>query len=182
MRTVLRALLAAALPALAACASAPAAPPPRDEYYEGTSTVLLPGGRTVPGGAVLARRTLAPAAGTIVERVVSASGRPGRPATEYVVEQRVAGARFTMAERGGAFTGEGTFDGAPWRWPVWRSVSRLPDGTRVESTDSLTAEGLVAHKRVLDAAGRVVVTTTERLARVGAERFAARRAELLGGR
>ena len=157
-------------------ASAPT-PQPTTNYYEGTSTALLPTGRSVPNGVILARRTVDPSAGTIVEQVVSDDRR--RPPAEVVIEMRVEGKSFTMRMADGSPLGEGTLDGEPWRWSVWRSTSRLPGGLRVESVDTLSGGVLVAHKTIFGADGAAMLQTTERLSPVGAGRFSERRAELL---
>ncbi len=100
-----------------ACASAPHGASDQTSFFEGTSSITLPNGRVVPGGAVLARRTMSPDAGTIVEQVISADARPNRPAQEYVVNMQVTlavgGARLTMHEAQGGFDGDGTLDGEP---------------------------------------------------------------------
>lgn len=105
--------------------------------------------------------------------------RPPRPALVACVDHRADG-HFTMRELHGGVDGDGTLDGEPWKWTAWRSVSRLPDGTSVESTDLLTQDILIAHKRVLGPTGALVVTTTERLVKVSADRFAERRSALIG--
>ena len=147
------------------------------EYYEGTSTATLPTGRSVPNGVILARRTVDPAAGTIVEQVVINDGR--RPAAETVIEMRVHEGSFAMRTADGSPLGEGTLDGQAWRWMVWRSTSRLPGGMRVESLDTLRKDTLVAHKTIFGSDGAVMLTTTERLSSIDAARFAQRRAEIL---
>lgn len=147
------------------------------DYYEGTSTALLPTGRSVPNGVILARRTVDPSAGTIVEDVVSDDHR--RPPSEVVIEMRVHGTSFTMRMADGSSLGEGTLDGDPWQWPVWRSTSRLPGGLRVESVDTLSGGALVAHKTIFGADGAVMLRTTERLSPTSAARFSERRTELL---
>lgn len=147
------------------------------QYYEGTSTATLPTGRSVPNGVILARRTLDPEAGTIVEQVVSNDGR--RPAAEYVIEMQVRGGAFTMRGADGSPLGEGTLDGKAWRWMVWRSTSRLPGGIRVESVDTLLTSALVVHKTIFRSDGALMLTTTERLLPIDAARFSQRRAEIL---
>lgn len=148
-------------------------------YYEGTSQYTLPDGRTVPGGAVLVKRTQDERASTIVEQVVSGATRT-RPATEYVVNVRVNGAKFTMTEAGGAFDGDGTLQGPAWNWNAWTSLSKLKDGSRVESIDSSTATTLIVHKRVMGADGSDQVRTNESYKVIDEARFIARRKELLG--
>ena len=150
------------------------------QYYEGTSTATLPTGQSVPNGVLLARRTLDPEAGTIVEQVVTNDGH--RPAAEYVIEMQVRGASFAMRGPDGSPLGEGTLDGESWRWTTWRSTSRLPGGLRVESVDTLLTGALVAHKTIFRSDGALVLTTTERLSSIDAARFAQRRAEILGPR
>jgi len=146
-------------------------------YYEGTSTATLPTGRSVPNGVIIARRTVDPVAGTVVEDVVSNDGR--RPAAEYVFTMRVRGASFTMHAADGSQLGEGTLDGDAWRWTAWRSTTRLPGGIRVESVDTLLADGLVAHKTIFGSDGALTLTTTERLSSIDAARFDQRRAAIL---
>jgi hypothetical protein len=150
---------------------------PTTDYYEGTSTALLPTGRSVPNGVILARRTVDPSAGTIVEQVVSDDHR--RPAAENVIEMRVQGRSFTMRWADGSSLGEGTLDGDAWRWLVWRSTSHLPGGLRVESVDTLSGGALVAHKTIFGADGAVMLRTTEQLSPISAARFSERRTELL---
>ena len=126
---------------------------------------------------ILARRTVDPEAGTIVEQVVSNDGR--RPAAEYVIEMQVRGGAFAMRGGDGSALGEGTLDGDPWRWMVWRSTSRLPGGIRVESVDTVSTAALVAHKTIFGSDGAVMLTTTEHLSSIDAARFAKRRSEIL---
>ena len=147
------------------------------QYYEGTSTATLTNGQSVPNGVILARRTVDPAAGTIVEQVVSNDGR--RPAAEHVIEMQVRGASFAMRYADGSPLGEGTLDGEAWRWATWRSTSRLPGGLRVESVDTLLKGQLIAHKTIFGGDGALMLTTTERLSSIDAARFAQRRAEIL---
>ena len=147
------------------------------QYYEGTSTATLPTGRSVPNGVIIARRTVDPEAGTIVEQVVSNDGR--RPAAEIVIEMQVHGGSFAMRTAAGSPLGEGTLDGEAWRWTVWRSTSRLPGGIRVESVDTLLTGALVAHKTIFGSDGALLLTTTEHLSPIDAARFAQRRAEIL---
>ena len=151
---------------------------PTSVYYEGTTQITLPGGRTIPGGPALAKRTTDPSTGIITEQVINpASGN--RPAAEYIVTATVKDAHFTMTEASGAFEGEGTLVGPAWHWTGWSSVSRLKDGMRVESTDSATATTLKVHKRVIGADGVEQVTTTETFNVVDEARFLARRKEML---
>lgn len=63
---------------------------------------------------------------------------PGAAPDRFEVRQEIAGDRFTMREVNGAFEGEGELSGDRWRWRAWQSTRRLPDGTRVESVDSLS--------------------------------------------
>ena len=149
---------------------------PTTDYYEGTSTALLPTGRSVPNGVILARRTVDPSVGTIVEQVVSDDHR--RPPAEHVIEMRVQGSSFTMRMDGSSL-GVGTLDGDPWRWRAWRSTSRLPGGLRVESVDTLSGGVLVAHKTIFGADGAVMLRTTEQMSPISAARFSERRTELL---
>ena len=45
---------------------------PTSVYYEGTTQITLPGGRTIPGGPALAKRTTDPSTGIITEHGVFA--------------------------------------------------------------------------------------------------------------
>lgn len=150
------------------------------DNYTGKSVVKLPDGRSLPGGDILARRTLRRADSTIVEQVVTASGPPGSPPREFIVDMTVSGSTLTMKERGGAFTGTGTLTGPAWSWTAWRTESVLADGMRVVSEDKVTLYGLRAEKTVFDPSGSVRVRIVEELTPISAEEFAKRRAELLG--
>lgn len=185
IHVVLAALLLIAASGMAACAaprstpSAGAGPGPTREWYAGEATYALPDGRVVARAAVVASRRLDPAAGAIIEEVTSGSTRPGQPPQHYVVRMDVAGTRFEMREEGGAFTGSGELQGDPWRWHVWRSTSRLPDGSRVESADSLTSDSLRVRKRIYAPDGTLRIVTREMLAPVTATVYAERRAALM---
>lgn len=174
----MRTLTAIVAVAMSAVGHASAYAQPTSAYFEGTSQIQLPDGRVLPGSAVLAKRTLDQKAGTITEQVISAASR-GRPATEFVVNAKVFGSKFTMTEASGAFEGDGTLQGPAWKWTGWTSVSRLKDGGKVESTDSATATTLTVHKRVIAADGSETVKTMESFNVVDEARFVARRKELL---
>jgi hypothetical protein len=110
----------------------------------------------------IARRTLDPAAGQIIEDVVNNDGKAPKG---FRVVMIVEGNRFTMAEAGGAFRGTGTLTGEPWRWTSWTSTSQLPNTTiTVESDDELTPAGMKATKQI-KRGGALVATTTDELTR-----------------
>lgn len=167
---------------VAGCASTRPASLAETTYYEGPSSVTLPDGRSFPGGMVLAQRTVSPSERSIREQVVSEDPRPGHAAREFNVLMRVTRSGFSMTESGGAFEGAGTLDGPAWRWTAWHSTSRLPDGSRVESADTMNDDELHVRKRVFDASGALQIETTEQLKRIDAARYAARRAAMLSAR
>jgi len=154
-----------ALVLLAACPGTAPPPPPAAPLeppaasvacYQGLSTGMGQAARTI------ARRTLDPAAGQIIEEVANNDGKAPKA---FRVVMTVEGNRFTMAEAGGAFHGTGTLTGEPWRWTSWTSSSQLPSSTiTVESTDELTPAGMKATKQI-KRDGKAVATTSEELTR-----------------
>lgn len=122
--------------------------------YQGLSTGM---GQTA---RVIARTTLDPAAGQILEEVVN---NDGKAAKAFRAVMTVDGNRFTMAEAGGAFRGTGTLTGEPWRWTSWTSASQIPNTTiTVDSADELTPAGMKTTKQI-KRDGTLVATTTEDL-------------------
>jgi len=108
------------------------------------------------------RRTVDPAAQQIVEDV-SHDDASSHGVKQFQVVMTVTGDHFTMKEAGGAFTGDGTLMGEPWRWTSWTSRSQIPNtGIEVESADELTEAGLQATKQIRQG-GKVVGTTAEQL-------------------
>lgn len=156
-------------PATAVAVALPAMPADT-AWFAGQIAYTLPGGREVGRAGILVERRVEPAIALITEVVTTENRRPGAAPDRYEVRQQIAatGDRFTMREVAGAFDGEGSLSGDRWRWRAWQSTSRLPDGTRVESVDSLVADGqqLRVHKRVLGADGAVRISTVETLSRL----------------
>lgn len=157
-----RHLLAASTLALVACSShapatAPVAPPPASTAcYAGYSTGMGQRARTI------ARRTVDPAAHQILEDV-SHDDAGAHGAKSFHVVMAVDGDRFTMTERGGAFTGTGTLVGPAWQWTAWTSTSQIPHTTiTVASSDELTATGMRATKQIMQD-GKLLGTTTDEL-------------------
>jgi len=142
--------------------------------YTGTGAVKLPDGKQVATLEALARRTLDPANSAIVEEFVNF----GRKQERYVVTLRVDGSKFTMTEHNQAFTGTGELVGEPWHWTSWHSTSTLPDGTRVESTDEVTADGIRVQKSVHGPDGALQVTISEEFKTISAEACAQRFADV----
>jgi len=144
----------------------PAAPVATTACYQGLSSGAGQRVRTI------VRRVVDPAGRQIVEDVLHDDA--GRAARHFHVVMTVDGARFTMTEAGGGFTGTGTLVGEPWRWTSWTSTSKLAaagqgpgpgpgPGIEVASRDELTATGLVAHKQVTKD-GALVATIEDDLA------------------
>ncbi|MEO7732992.1 MAG: hypothetical protein ABIY55_18665 [Kofleriaceae bacterium] len=132
--------------------------------YQGTSSGAGQHARTI------ARRSVDPNAREIVEDVVH-DDPSGRGVKSFHVVMKVDGARFTMTEASGGFTGTGTLVGEPWRWTSWTSTSQLAQpGTQgaaqarieVESHDELTARGMLAHKQIRKD-GTGIATTVDEL-------------------
>ncbi len=152
--------------ATGASAGGAEAPPAREvTCYLGTTKVKLPNGQQVATMDALARRTVDPAASTIEEEVVNFGPKQQR----YVVTMRVSGSTFTMTEKNQAFTGSGELHGEPWKWTSWHSTSNLPDGSRVESTDKVTAEGIRVEKTVHGPDDSVQVIINEEFQPIGQE-------------
>ena len=154
-----------------AVAVKPAPEEVRQTCYEGTSTVRLPDGQSVPGGRTLVRRTLQPSQEKIVEEVISFDSRPEVPPKSFVVDMAVTGSQFKMTERSGAFEGTGSLTGEAWKWSEWASSSRIPNGMVVTSKDTLRPGGMVAKKVVRGAEGQVLFELDEEYTTVDCARF-----------
>ena len=153
---------------LAGCPGPAPAPPvsPAVASPAPAATTTCYAGVTVGMGQrtrTLVRRSVDPAGAQIVEDVGHDQGE-GRGATSLHVVMAVTGDHYTIAEASGAFTGTGTLTGEPWRWTSWRSTTKLASaGIEVESRDELTATNLVTHREIRKD-GKVVGTTSEKLA------------------
>ena len=152
--------------ALAACSASPKSPPPRVQpiaatttCYAGTSVGTVGMEQTA---RTIARRTLDPTAGTIIEDVAH-DGAGAHGAKSFHVEMVVTGAQFTLTETGGAFAGTGQLNGDPWKWTSWSSVSQIPKvGIEVASDDELTEVGMKATKQITQG-GKLIATTVDEL-------------------
>jgi hypothetical protein len=155
----------------AACPDAPAGDTPAAEvgYFLGESTTTTPDGKPVRTSLSLAKRVVDPAAGRIEEHVLSVGERDVKA---FVVVWEVKGNKSTLAERSGAFTGEGELVGEAWKWKEWKSVTRLPGGAgTVTSEDKVTDRGLSAKKRYAGADGRVVLHFEDSLRPITAKTY-----------
>ena len=152
---------APAEPLPAAAAADPAVEPPveRVRCFAGVQRVSLNAGGEQPGAETVVRRTLDPAAGTIVEETLRVDPLPQVPPRLYAVIYDVEGDRFELAESGGAYAGRGTLRGESWRWTGWSSEYVLTSGIRVENESEIDAAGsLVTRQRVYGPDGREVMT------------------------
>ncbi len=146
-------------------------PAPSTHCYAGVSSGMGQQTRTV------ARRTMNPAAGEIIEDV-SNDDQGAHGQNHFHVVMTVTGDAFTMAETGGAFAGTGTLEGEPWAWTSWRSVATIPNaGIEVTSSDDVTPSGMVASKEIRQG-GKVVATTHEELKAFECAKYDAAIAEL----
>ncbi len=156
--------IAAVMPLLLGCGST-TVPPVAPTAIPGPSTTCYAGLALGMGqrSRTIARRTVDPAAHQIVEDVShDDSGAHG--ARSFHVVMTVDGDHFTMAETGGAFAGNGTLTGEPWRWSSWSSTSQIPKtGITVDSDDELTPTGMKATKQIRKD-GKVIASTSEELA------------------
>ncbi len=157
-------LLALGLGACSASTKAPSPPPvtplgATTTCYAGTSVGTVGMDQTA---RTIARRTVDPAAGTIVEDV-SHDDAGAHGAKSFHVEMTVTGNDFTMRETGGAFAGTGQLSGEPWKWTSWSSVSQIPKvGIEVDSDDELTEVGMKATKQIKQG-GKLLATTVDEL-------------------
>ena len=157
-------LAAAVIPWVLGC-SGPAKPPVAPAALPAASTACYAGVTIGMGqrARTIARRTIDPAAGQIIEDV-SNDDAGAHGARSFHVVMKVAGDQFTMTESSGAFTGSGTLAGDPWRWTSWMSTAQIPKaGIEVSSDDELTPKGMKATKEIRKD-GKVLATTTEELA------------------
>lgn len=149
-----------------------------DQYFVGTQTLVLPDGTEVQGNSVVARRTLQPDAHAIVEEVIERDAQGAVEAHGMRLEVDEGDHRFVLSEPGGMITGEGELTGDPWRWTSWHAESRLPDGVRVVTDDTLTDTELRSESRVLGADGTTQVVIRQVLTRVARERWEEERAAM----
>ncbi len=177
---------AAAMAVLAGCAGsgeAPVAPGPSlapepapmivatTACYQGLSSGAGQHARTI------ARRHVDPNAHEIIEDVVH-DDAGGRGPKSFHVVMKIDGARFTMAEASGGFSGTGTLVGEPWKWTSWSSKSQIAKlGIEVESHDELTASGMIAHKQIRKD-GALVATTVDDLTAFDCAGWEAAKAQL----
>jgi hypothetical protein len=149
---------------LAAC-SGNAPPPVVPPTLPVASTTCYAGITTGMGkkARTIARRTVDPAAGHILEDVSHDDGGGAKGVSSFHVVMKVDGNNFTMTETGGAFTGSGVLVGEPWQWSSWSSTSQIANaGITVESEDELTDAGLTVTKRIMRE-GKLLATTAETL-------------------
>ena len=148
---------------LAGCPG-PAAPPPVVVALPAASTTCYAGLSNGMGQSArtIARRTVDPTARTITEDVSHDDSGP-HGAKSFHVVMTVTGDHFTMTETGGAFAGDGTLAGEPWKWTAWASKAQIPKvGIEVDSDDELTETGMKATKKISQN-GKVLATTVDDL-------------------
>ena len=92
--------------------------------------------------------------------------------TDLVVDTDAAS--FTLTINAGEFVGEGQFtEGDAWAWTAWTSTSTGTDGTRVVSTDTVTATGISASKEGFNTDGELEWTLDEELTTISQAEYQA---------
>lgn len=154
-------------PPAAALESQVEPPLERVRCFAGEQRVRLATGEAQPGAETVIRRTLDPAASTIVEEVLRIDPLPRVPPRVYKIVSEVEGDRFELVESGGAYVGSGTLRGVSWRWTGWSSEYALTSGIRVESESEIDDGGnLVTRQQVYGPDGREVMTIEQTAAPV----------------
>lgn len=150
----------------------------RTEFFIGNQEVSISNGRVVAGSTVFLRRVLQPSRKTIEDEFYDV-GNEDSTWNRYVVVMTVSGSGFTLRETSGAFNGTGDFEGEPWEWSGWRSISHTAQGNTIESTDRLRGDSLTTEKVVKAPDGRFVVKVAETLIRVEEGEFERRKEALV---
>lgn len=149
--------------------AAPSLPEPSTAYYSVESTIVV--GTLVIDETYVARRHLDPTAGTIDE-LFTALADGTETDTDLVVDADAAS--FTLTINAGEFVGEGQFtEGDAWAWTAWTSTSTGTDGTRVVSTDTVTATGISASKEGFNTDGELEWTLDEELTTISQAEYQA---------
>ena len=156
-----------------------ALPPAETLCYRGMSHFSAPDGSPLGPGGVMVRRTVDPAAGRIVEDVITYDEPDEQPPSERVLETTVEGNGFSFDFEGGH--GEGELVGEPWAWTSWRSETTLADGMRVVSEDEVSGRDIAFRQQVFDSTGSLVVVIEGVLARIRCEEWESLREPALSG-
>ncbi len=138
------------------------------EYYRADS--VIDAGGFVFEEVYWVRRQLDPEAATITEEFVSEIDAV-LTLTELVVDAEAN--TFTLTINTDEYTGAGSLEGPAWAWTAWSSVSTAADGSYVESSDVVTAEGITAAKVGFAADGTQEWTLDEVLVAVDEATWAA---------
>jgi hypothetical protein len=112
-----------------------------------------PDGKLVRTSLSLVKRVVSKKDNQIEEYVLSVDEKDSKA---FAVTMEVKGSKLIVAERSGAFSGEGELVGEPWKWKEWKSVTKLAGGAgTVTSEDKLTDQGLTGKKTFAGANGKV---------------------------
>lgn len=157
----------------AAESEASAADVPR-EWFNGLRTVSDPDGRFQGATQSLIERVVDRANGTITETIVE----QGRLITVTLRETGRANV-FAVERDDGAYTGTITFSPDAWTATEWTYELALPDGRRIEGTGRDEGKTVVIEQALLGADGERQEAILERVDRVEASIYEAKRRTLV---
>lgn len=149
-------------------------------FYYGEVQMTAPDGRAIGKTVSLAKRSILPSQGRIVESVIQPGRRPGEPAREIVTTMsRVGGSTtFTAQDSDQSFSGTLIFEGAEWSWEKWRYDILLKDGSKLQGEGRLDQSGVHTSKKLLTPQGSVKLE--EHLLPISETEYLTRRRALLG--
>jgi len=150
----------------------------QNTYFLGESKMTSPTGQPYGTTLSLIKRTVKPEENKIIEQVISINQREA--AKEFIAIFDVRGSKFTMAEQGGGFTGEGELIGKAWEWTAWKSTSNLAGGKgKLISEDTLTKDGVLAKKSFYSPDGQLRAIFSEDLKQISKEMYDILRSKVL---
>jgi hypothetical protein len=138
---------------------------PSTSYYFGPVVYVSPDGKTVMGKvASLVTRTVNPASATITETVMQASRASNGKTREYKATlTRKDANHFSITDAEHSYTGTITFSGPEWNWTDWTYDLQLVEGGRITGKGSLTKDGLLIEKTLLEKDGSTRLIVRENL-------------------
>ncbi|MEO7761780.1 MAG: hypothetical protein ABIS68_07700 [Casimicrobiaceae bacterium] len=143
------------------------APVDQESYLFGEVRTLTPDNRLLTTTLSLVRRVLKPSENRIVEIVETIEA--GKPVREFTTVFEIAGAKFTIKDQEGTFSGHGELVGKPWEWTGWNyEVEMLgPRKGRLKGEDVLGPTGLSVRKSFITPDGTTRALFTEELRPIG---------------
>jgi hypothetical protein len=124
-------------------------------YYVGESKLSEASGRVYGSQVILLEKVLDPDNSVFIERAVVV--KPNGDAEEFVMNHKVSGNKFSLADTKGTVTGTGTLFGPEWKWTYFKATYESTNGARIEDENFMTDPNvLVARKKISAPDGKVV--------------------------